>query len=148
MSLKSWLNDGWVKQHTPSAREIKNLSGIADRDLVQSLLPGLSPDTRFTIAYNAALQCCSAALAASGYRISREAHHYRLIQSLQFTLNEDAATIRLLDDFRKKRNISDYEMAGTISEKEAAEMHALATQLRKRLGLWLKENYPGLADGL
>ena len=72
MSLKSWLNDGWVKQHTPSAHEIKNLSGIADRDLVQSLLPGLSPDTRFTIAYNAALQCCSAALAASGSSVVQQ----------------------------------------------------------------------------
>ena len=148
MSLQDWLNNNWVKQHTSSAREIKNLIGIADRDLTQSQLPGLFSDTRFTIAYNAALQCCAAALAASGYRVSREAHHYRLIQSLQFTLNEDISVIKLLDDFRRKRNISDYEISGTISEKEAVEMHELAQQLRKRVVLWLRKNHPALAEGL
>jgi len=35
------------------------------------------------IVYNAALQ--AAALAAAGYRASREQHHYRVIQSLRQT---------------------------------------------------------------
>jgi len=37
------------------------------------------------IAYNAALQAAAAALAAAGYRASREQHHYRVIQSLRQT---------------------------------------------------------------
>ncbi len=144
MSLKGWLNDGWVKPHRSSAQEINNLLGIADRDIIQSKLPGLDNDTRLTIAYNAALQCCAAALAAEGYRISREAHHFRLIQSLRFTLNLDSPSIELLDNFRKKRNISDYERAGTVSEQEAAEMLELAKKLRNAVAEWLRNKHAGL----
>jgi len=144
MSLKDWLNDGWVKPHRSSAQEINNLLGIADRDIIQSKLPGLDNDTRLTIAYNAALQCCAAALAAEGYRISREAHHFRLIQSLRFTLNLDSPSIELLDNFRKKRNISDYERAGTVSEQEAAEMLELAKKLRNEVAEWLRNKHTGL----
>ncbi|MCX6006053.1 MAG: hypothetical protein NTZ34_02180 [Chloroflexi bacterium] len=144
MSLKDWLNDGWVKPHRSSAQEINNLLGIADRDIIQSKLPGLDNDTRLTIAYNAALQCCAAALAAEGYRISREAHHFRLIQSLRFTLNLDSTVIELLDSFRKKRNISDYERAGTVSEQEAAEMLELAKKLRNEVAEWLRNKHAGL----
>jgi hypothetical protein len=49
-------------------------------------VPHLSPDWRLNIAYNAALQAATAALAAAGYRASREAHHCRAIQSLAFTI--------------------------------------------------------------
>ena len=144
MSLKDWLNDGWVKPHRSSAQEINNLLGIADRDIIQSNLSGLDNDTRLSIAYNAALQCCAAALAAEGYRISREAHHFRLIQSLRFTLNLGSPVIELLDNFRKKRNISDYERAGTVSEQEAAEMLELAKKLRNEVAEWLRNKHAGL----
>jgi len=144
MSLQDWLNDGWVKPHRSSAQEIKNLLGIVDRDIAQSQLAGLDNDTGLSIAYNAALQCCAVALAAEGYRISREAHHYRLIQSLKLTLKLDDTLIKLLDDFRRKRNISDYERAGTVSEQEAAEMLELARNLRTKVAEWLRNKHPVL----
>lgn len=50
--------------------------------------------------------------------------------------------IAKLDVFRKKRNISDYELSGSVSDQEAQEMLAIATALRKVVGGWLKENYP------
>ena len=68
----------------------------------------MSDDWRFAIAYNAALQAATAALAAAGYRASRENHHYRVIQSLELTLGKDAKFIRAFDAFRKKRNVSSY----------------------------------------
>lgn len=40
-----------------------------DRDLADSEAEGLSPDWRMNIAYNAALQAATAALAAAGERI-------------------------------------------------------------------------------
>ncbi len=42
-----------------------------------------------SIAYNAALQTATAALAAAGYRATRDSHHYRVIQSLAFTIGAD-----------------------------------------------------------
>jgi hypothetical protein len=45
---------------------------------------------------------------------------------------------------RKKRNISDYERVGAVSEHEAKEMLTLAKTLREKLTAWLKNNNPEL----
>jgi hypothetical protein len=119
--------------------------GVADRDLVQCQTPGLDPDWQLNIAYNAALQLATAALAAAGYRASREGHHYRVLQSLAYTLKPDTSLIIRLDKFRKKRNLGEYERAGMISDQEAKEMLALAKSLRKDVGDWLRLNYPELS---
>ena len=81
-SLRDWLRAGWLSEHQPSREEISDLLGVADRDLGDCQSSGLSPDWRLAIAYNAAMQLAVAALAAAGYRASREGHHYRVIQSL------------------------------------------------------------------
>ena len=69
-----------------------DLLAIADRDFDACCTPGLHNDWRFNIAYNAALQVASAALAISGYQAERANHHYRVIDSLAHTLGTDAAT--------------------------------------------------------
>ena len=97
-----------------------------------------------TIAYNAALQVATTALAAEGYRVARESHHYRAIQSFAFTLGCDKELIAQLDAFRKKRNISDYERAGSVSSKEALEMMGLAEGLRAKVVEWLGRVHPDL----
>jgi len=131
-------------EHTTSAGEIAELLAIADRDLADCRVQGLSPDWRLNIAYNAALQASTAALAACGYRASREAHHYRVIQSLALTIAADARLVRQFDFFRKKRNIGGYERAGTVSEQEANEMSVLAEQIRKDVKDRLKAARPDL----
>lgn len=144
MSLQNWLNNRWLTEHRSSPQEIIALLGVADRDLTDCSIPGLSPDWRLNIAYNAALQTATAALAASGYRAVREAHHYRIIQSLSHTIQADAELVSLFDQFRKKRNISGYDHAGMISDQEANEMITLANRLRQEVEGWLKENHPEL----
>jgi hypothetical protein len=49
-----------------------------------------------------------------------------------------------LDQFRKKRNISDYERAGAVSDLEAKEMIDLAHKLNQKVRDWLKLNHPQL----
>jgi len=112
--------------------------------LTDCLSPGLSADWRLNIAYNAALQAATAALAVCGYRATRDSHHYRIIQSLAHTIGADAKLINKFDRFRKKRNIGGYEQAGLVSDKEADEMVALAQQLRERIELWIRANHPEL----
>jgi hypothetical protein len=90
------------------------------------------------------LQAATAALAASGYRAARDAHHYRVIQSLAFTIKMEPRVIAQLDKFRKKRNIGSYEHAGAVSEQEAKEMFALAKNLRDEVEKWLHSNHPEL----
>jgi len=46
------------------------------------------------------LQAATAALAAAGYRAAREAHHYRVIQSLAHTIQADPGLITSLEDLK------------------------------------------------
>lgn len=144
MSLKDWLNNHWLEEHQTSSQEIADLLAVADRDLSDCQISKLSADWKMNIAYNAALQLAKAALAASGYRAARESHHYRIIQSLAYTINADTDSITIFDQFRKKRNISGYDCAGMISNQEANEMRNLAIHLREALIKWLHENHPDL----
>jgi hypothetical protein len=73
------------------------------------------------IAYNAALQAATAALAAAGYRATRDQHHYRVIQSLRETIGAEAALVIALDAYRQKRNITGYERVGLVSDSDAVK---------------------------
>ena len=135
---------GWVEKHKTSPQEIEELFQIADRDLKDCQARDLSDDWQLNIAYNAALQSAKAALAAAGYRTAREAQHFRIIQSLAFTLGLEKSLIDKLDKFRKKRNISDYERAGLVSEGEVKEAIDLAYRLRKQAEDWIRTNHSHL----
>ena len=133
-----------MTEHRTSSQEIAALLAVADRDLSDCRTFGLSSDWQLNIAYKAALQTATAALAASGYRAVREVHHYRVIHSLAYTIKADVGLVSLLDQFRKKRNISEYDHVGMISDQEAKEMVDLAIRLRKDVENWLRENHPDL----
>ncbi|MBI4304112.1 MAG: hypothetical protein HY665_07235 [Chloroflexi bacterium] len=56
MTLNDWLGRGWLVRHRPDRREIRELLAVADRDIADAQVKGISIDTRLSIAYNAALQ--------------------------------------------------------------------------------------------
>lgn len=141
MSLNDWLKSGWLKEHETSKKEISDLFQVADRDMADYAAKGLSADWKLNIAYNAALQLATAALAASGFRAGKVGHHYRTIQSLSFTLHANPELIQQFDQFRKKRNMGAYERAGAVSDQEAQEMHDLAMRLRKEVEAWLRKHH-------
>ena len=144
MSLQEWQLNGWLVPHKTSAREIKDLLTLADRDLKDCQSEGLSVDWRLNIAYNSALQSATAALAAAGYRPARDSHHFRIIQSLSLTVGASFSTVTQFDHFRKKRNIGGYERAGAVSDQEAYEMYNFAKQLRQDTENWLRKDHPHL----
>jgi hypothetical protein len=144
VSLSDWHRYGWLTEHRPIPKEISDLLAVVERDLVDSEVEGLSSDWTLNIAYNAALQAATAALAASGYRAAREAHHYRVIQSLAFTIGAPQSTIVRLDVFRKKRNLGEYERAGSTTEQEAREMVVLAREICGEVRAWLAAHHPEL----
>jgi len=144
MSLEDWRNDGWLTSHQSSPQEVADLLGIVDRDLKDCGTEGLSADWRFNIAYNALLQAATAALAAAGYRASRDSHHYRVLQSLAFTAGLEESVIRQLDAFRKKRNLTGYERTGAVSEREVGEMIETARTVRQQVEMWIRKTHPEL----
>jgi len=139
-TLQNWLNYGWLVEHRTSRQEIRDLLAIVDRDVQNAQLEELSADWRMAIAYNAALQTAVAALAAAGFRAEKAAQHYRVLQSLEHTIGLDIGIIDQLEVFRKKRNISNYDRPGAVSETEANEMLALAKHIRDAVISWFKSN--------
>ncbi|MBI4600830.1 MAG: hypothetical protein HY721_02610 [Planctomycetes bacterium] len=143
--MELYLRNAWIRKHTTSPQEIANLLAVADRDIAQSQVPGLGPEWRFDIAYNAALQLAVAALAASGFRAERQNKHQRAFECLAFTVGLDRNDVDLLDRFRRKRHIAVYEQVGAVSDQEAAEMLSLSQRLRGIVAEWLGRVHPELA---
>ena len=106
----------------------------------------MSPEGRFQFGYNAALAVASAALHASGYRTNSNVagHHANTVQSLQHTLGAEAALVRKLDAFRRKRNQISYDKPLPVSDQEAADMLALAEELRREVEAWIRKKHSTL----
>jgi len=148
MTLRDWLNSKWLKSHKTSLEEIKQLFQIAKRDLHDGSVSIISLDWRLTMAYNAALRYATIALYACGYRTAGESHHERLIDSLKYTIGANADLIAKFHRFRKKRHISSYDIAGTVSEYEVDEAIKFARELCRLIKGWLKKNHPELAGDI
>lgn len=147
MTLRDWENNGWLKPHRTSPKEIRDLLRVVDREISDAGQLIISVDAQFTHAYQAALQLCTALLYASGYRASREAHHYRTISTMPLILgNERQGDAGYLNACRNKRNDADYRLAGAITETDAKELLEFSIVFRRDVIDWLKANYPKLME--
>jgi hypothetical protein len=142
--LRQWADNGWLKPHRTSRKEISSLLRIVGRDLSDAQ-GDISSDWRFGIAYNAALKLCRILLSAEGYRPSHELQHYRTLAALPEILGEaKKADAEYLDDCRKKRNIVEYDYIGGASESDADELIGFVKEFKDEAIAWLKENHPKL----
>ncbi len=145
MSLKTWQSNGWLRPHQTSAEEISSLLDIVQRDLKDCQNKGLSYDWQFGIAYNATLKLCTILLYSSGFRPEKNLAHYRTLQSLALILGSEYETdTDYLDTCRIKRNETEYDFAGGISDSEAKELIEYAKNLFEDVQTWLKQNHPKL----
>ncbi len=145
MSLELWQKNGWLRKHQTSLQEIKGILSLVERDIEDASKEVISTDWQFNIAYNAGLQLATIALLAAGYRAGRgESKHYRVIQALPLVMGEHYSTLRnYLDNCRRKRNVSEYDAAGTISEKEAVDLLKAVKAFKIELESWLKTKKSG-----
>lgn len=150
MSLDTWKTNGWLREYSSSTQEVTNLLTLVERDLGDAARQEISTDWRFNIAYNAGLQLATLVLFAAGYRTGRgEGKHYRVIQALPLVMGNDFNVIRdYLDNCRRKRNVSEYDAAGTISEKEVNDLLALVLNFKNQVEGWLRENHPNLIPAI
>jgi len=144
MSLQQWLENGWLRRHQTSKREIANLLKIIDRDL-KDAEGGISEDWRFGIAYNAALKLCTILLYGEGYRPEKNLQHYRTLQALPLILGKDRkADAEYLETCRSKRNIVEYEYVGAATDRDVIELIEFVRELKSSVTTWLKEHHPEL----
>jgi hypothetical protein len=150
MSLEIWRTNSWLREYSISIHEVTNLITLVERDLLDASRQEVSTDWRYNIAYNAGLQLATLVLYAAGYRTGRgESKHYRVIQALPLVMGNDFTIVRdYLDNCRRKRNVIEYDAAGTISEKELNDLLELILDFKKQVEEWLKENHPDLYPGI
>ncbi len=129
----------------PDAVTIQRLLEAAQASVNDAQLPNLSCEGRFDMAYKAIMQASNAALQANGFRTlaSKPGHHQTMIQTLPRTIGLDAATMILLDQMRKQRNVIDYS-GDLVSETLAAEAVKQALGLLRQVRTWLRSNRPDL----
>jgi hypothetical protein len=139
MTLNEWavLHRDEAIGELASAQEIKGLLALMQRELMDAG-KSLSLDGRFSHAFWACLTIARIALRACGYRLRSAAHHYRAIESLEYTLSIDPHVVRNLQAFRAKRVHAEYEAADFITPLELEEVMQLAEELQRILLNWLR----------
>lgn len=136
MSLKKWLEEGKLQPHQTSQAEIAGLLELVERDIKNAEVEELSPDWRFAIAYNAALNLCTIALYVAGYRTvpSKGGHHYITIAALPETMGpEQKKRSKYLNACRNKRHNSTYDNISLIEDEEVEELLEEVRQFRIEL---------------
>lgn len=141
MSLENLTKIGRLKPHSASKEDVAKLLAAARRNLQETTIPGLSPETRFDLAYKAVMQCGLLALMANGYRPSTNepGHHTTIIQTLPLTIGLDNELMIVLDKMRRTRNVNDYS-GDTVSEEETAACIRSAQSLLAGVTDWLKRH--------
>ena len=131
----------------PDPPTIQRLLEAAQSSLTDAQLPNLSTEGRFDMAYKAIMQAANAALQANGFRTltSKPGHHQTMIQTLPRTIGLDKATMVLLDQLRKQRNVIDYD-GDLVSESLAGEAIKQAKDLLTRVRDWIEKHQPHLLD--
>ncbi len=146
MTLQQWSDNGWLRPHKTSQKEVANLINIVEHDLSDAT-EGISYDWRFGIAYNAALKLCTILLYASGYRSERSLQHYRTIQAMPLILGAERRNdAEYLETCRKKRNIVEYDYVGGATEADVNELISFVKNLKNDVLRWLKKHYPKLVS--
>ncbi len=131
MSLEKWAENGWLKTAEPDDGDIESLLSVAERNIRDSRVKGLSDDSVFLLAYQAILSCACALLLAKGFRPASKGQHYYSIESLRETLRNDEQ-VDVLQQIRNKRNIIQYEQAGIVSPSEALRILELTDEIFTR----------------
>lgn len=141
MTLENLAKIGKLNPHKTNREEIARLLAAVRRNMKDARLTSISPESRFDIAYKAVMQCALIAVMANGFRpsTSEPGHHATVIQSLPKTIGLSDERLIVLDQLRKKRNLSDYVGEG-IGEEEAAACARAADDLVSIVEKWLRAN--------
>ncbi len=95
-----------LKAEPGTQSEIDGLLKSGNARLKDAQLQGLSLDSRFDLAYNAAHAFSLAALRWHSYRSE---NRYTVFQCLEHTVSLPAEQWRVLDQAHRKRNLAEYE---------------------------------------
>lgn len=125
-ALDNLARIGQIKAEPRNEAEIRRMLAMARTRLNDARLDKLSPEGRFTSAYNAAHAAALAALRWHGYRSE---NRYTVFQCLEHTLGWPASHWRVLDAAHRKRNLAEYEGFLEVEASDIAELCELVSDL-------------------
>ena len=125
-ALDNLVRIGQLKAEPRNDAEVRRMLAMARTRLADAKVARLSPEGRFTSAYNAAHVAALAALRWHGYRSE---NRFTVFQCLSHTLNWPAPRWRVFDAAHQKRNLAEYEGFLEVEESTIAELCALVGEL-------------------
>lgn len=125
-ALDNLVRIGQLKAEPRNETEAKRMLAMARTRLADAHVASLSPEGRFTSAYNAAHAAALAALRWHGYRSE---NRYTVFQCLTHTLNWPTHRWRVLDTAHQKRNLAEYEGFIEVEESTIQELCTLVADL-------------------
>ncbi len=145
MSLARWQAEGRLRPHIATRSEIRNMLDVAERDLSDASVQGISTDRRFLIAYDAVLALASIPLYCFGLETHGHGHHWLTFRTLPHVMGEGLTGLAdYFDLCRTKRNVGTYDRGGLISRTEANELYEEARGFHRLVQDWIKANHPDL----
>ena len=145
MSWTKLLANNTVTALQPNKAELDKLRALAARSLNDVAVPGLSTDMQFILAYDAARTLSLMIVRAAGYRPRTVGGHYNTFLALEAADPAFAALSAYFDGCRIKRNVSEYEFAGGVSDRDAEGLLEAVRKFAKEAEAWIKANHPSLA---
>ena len=148
MNLEQWvqhnLND--LNHEKPSPSAIKELVSVSEREIGDAKSVS-SFEGKLTHAYAACMSIARSALAVCGFRIrgGSRSHHYKSIESLEYTIGLTPEEVREIQNYRQARHQSIYDFASVVSESKADCALNTAEKLLKKYREWIKANHPEFA---
>ncbi len=141
MTLENLRGIGRLHPHEVTVAEIRRLLVSAEAALADARREQNSAATRFDMGYKAIMQCALAALMANGFRpsTSEAGHQQTTIQTLPKTIGLSPQKMKVLDSFRRARNLSDYE-GEPVEDAKVRECIQWAEALLADVRRWLKDN--------
>jgi hypothetical protein len=139
------LANNTVSALPTSKAELDNLRSIVTRSLKDVAVPGLSADARFIMAYDAARTLSLIIVRAAGYRPRTVGGHYNTFVALETADPTFAALSAYFEGCRIKRNRSEYDAAGGVSETDASGLLATVQRFAIDVEAWVKTRHPNLA---
>ena len=118
MTLEDLERQGYVKKLPIDRKKVRGSLSLAERDIITATtLINQDSDWAFSIAYNAMLQTLRAFMFSQGYRPDGGNQHVSTVRFAELFLDRDL--IIVFDRMRRKRHVSVYDTAGSISKTEA-----------------------------
>lgn len=142
MNLKHWVqnNPDDLISTLPDNDEAEELIRVAEREITDAVSV-FSPEGKLTHAYTACLCIGRAALVLSGYRVRSgvKSHHFKAIESLEFTVGLTPEKVREIQHYRQTRHQSIYDYADTVSVGTAESALAAAEGLLSSFRQWRRD---------